>query len=348
MQINSPYFPFRLFVLLILTLVVRHSDAQNNERPNILLILIDDLRYDCFSNTGNDFSRSPAIEGIAEQGVSFENSFVITSICRPSRTSVLTGKYPSAHGVYHNRQYLDTTAQTIATILQANDYNTGFIGKFHSNGEPYPGWDRWVSFSNQGAYDNPVLNVDGIDSQFTGHMNELLTDLMIDFIRQPRTQPFFGILSHKAVHYPFTTEPQFTGSMDHVDFRVPYTWNEDQSSKPLFFRQFYSPFGSDTLMDLKKLYYEQLGSIDLSVSRVLYELDVQGELDNTLIVLTSDNGFFWGEHKFYGKRLPHEESIRIPMFARYPEWFAAGTRITDEIALNVDLAQTFLDRKSVV
>lgn len=338
---NKIYFSIIFGLALVAVFGIPVSYAQS--RPNILLILVDDLRYDCFSNTGNTFSRSPAIESIAEEGANFNQAFVITSICRPSRTTVLTGRYPSFHGVYHNRQYLDTNMQTIATILQDNDYNTGFIGKFHSNGQPYPGWDRWVSFAGQGAYENPVLNIDGTDSAFTGHMNEILTDLMLDFIRQPRSKPFFGILSHKAVHYPFVTEPQFVGSLDHVNFEVPSTFDEDPSAKPPFFAQSFAPFGADTLKQLEQLYYEQLASVDLSVSRILYELDAKGLLDNTLIVLTSDNGFFWGEHHYYGKRLPHEESIRIPLFIRYPAWFSANTVIDDQIALNVDMTQTFID-----
>ena len=343
MQIQKKSFPFfiGLFLFLLNGTIISH--AQVRDRPNILLILVDDLRYDCFSNTGNTFSQSPAIESIAKEGVSFDQTFVITSICRPSRTTILTGRYPSFHGVYHNRQYLDTTSQTIATILHDNGYNTGFIGKFHSNGQPYPGWDRWVSFSNQGTYENPLLNVDGSDSLFSGHMNEILTDLMIEFIRQPRTKPFFGILSHKAVHYPFVTEPQFIGSLDHVNFAMPPTYNEDPLAKPKIFYQFIMPFGEDTIKMLGQMYYEQLASVDLSVSRVLNELEAQGILDNTLVVITSDNGFFWGEHHYYGKRLPHEESIRIPLFIRYPAWFQENTVIDDQIALNVDVAQTFLD-----
>jgi N-acetylglucosamine-6-sulfatase len=326
------------------------TDAKlNSSPPNILIILVDDLRADALGVTGHPFFKSPNIDRIAKEGVLFQNAFVVHSVCSPSRATLLTGLYTHHHRVFENNIPLDPRLSTVPKILQASGYETALIGKWHmgyNDDQPKPGFNRWVSFFGQGKYLDPLINVDGRQIQATGHMTDILTDYALEFLGRDRQQPFFLILSHKAVHDPFTAQPRFSGQYKNANIVLPQTWGENLSTKPAFLEE-YGRFFSN--LDFKKRtqwYYECLAGVEESVGKILAKLAEKKTLDSTLIIFIGDNGYMLGEHNLSDKRLAYEESIRIPLFVRYPKWFTPGSR-ANTMALNLDVAPTLLEAAGI-
>ena len=217
-------------IRLFVSLWICNISIAQNSRPNILMILVDDLRYDALSATGHPFFESPSIDRIANEGVNFSNSFVVTSICMPSRSTILTGLYPHIHGVTTNRINLNYDVfVTFPMLLQENGYETGMIGKDHTtqgNQVPKPGFNRWVAL-NSGLYNNPRMNIDGQIVEMEGHITDILTDFAIDFIHENADTSFFLFVSHRAVHKPVIPQDHFEGMYDSTEIILPTTWGED-------------------------------------------------------------------------------------------------------------------------
>jgi N-acetylglucosamine-6-sulfatase len=337
--------------LLFLVIFALRAFAANNVKAgvgqsNILLIVLDDLRSNALSVTGHPFSKTPSIDRIANEGLIFFNAFVTHSLCSPSRATLLTGLYSHKHRVVDNNTSLDPRLPTVSKILQTAGYETAFIGKWHmghNEARPQPGFNRWVSFSGQGVYVDPPLNVDGQDIQATGHMTDILTDHTLEFLARDRQKPFFLVLSHKATHEPYIPQKKFEGLYADTEFAFPATWGENLSNKP-FFLQHHLFVGN--LEKTARQYYQCLAGVDESIGKILALLEQKNILDNTLIIFTSDNGLFLGEHNLRDKRLAYEESIRVPLLIRYPQWFVAGSNVED-LALNVDIAPTILDAAGI-
>ncbi|MCG3118162.1 MAG: Arylsulfatase [bacterium] len=332
---------------VVAALAARPPQAKSSP-PNILLVLVDDLRADALSATGHPFFKSPNIDRIANEGVLFQNAFVTHSLCSPSRATLLTGLYTHQHRVYENNNTLDPRLATVPKILQAAGYETALIGKWHMgyrDDQPKPGFNRWVSFVGQGEYIDPMLNVDGQELKATGHMTDILTNYALEFISRDRQQPFMLFLSHKAVHSPFKVQPQFVGAYDSVNVSLPPTFGETLFTKPAFLQDYAKIFKVDFKTRTRQ-YYECLAGVEESIGKILAKLAEKNILDNTIIVFIGDNGAFLGEHNLGDKRLAYEESIRIPLFIRYPQWFAAGMK-SAEFALNLDMAPTLLEAAGV-
>lgn len=343
----------KIVSLIVLLMSCSVTLAKNQTRssagpPNILVIVVDDLRGDALGVTGQPFFQSPNLDRLANEGVLFQNSFVVHSLCSPSRATLLTGLYSHQHRVMDNDTPLQSRLTTVAQLLDAAGYDTAFIGKWHMgflNAAPKPGFDRWVSFIGQGKYLNPFINVDGERMQVNGHMTEILTNYTLEFLNRDRQHPFFLILSHKAVHEPFTVQPRFYRLYENANIILPPTYGEDLSDKPAFLQKYSELFQQDLKLRIQQ-YYECLAGVDESAGKILATLTQKNLLDNTLIIFTSDNGYMLGEHNVGDKRLAYEESIRVPLLARYPKWFAAGTR-RETLALNIDLAPTILEAAGV-
>jgi N-acetylglucosamine-6-sulfatase len=316
--------------------------------PNILLIVVDDLRSDALGVTGHPFFKSPSIDRLANEGVLFQNSFVVHSLCSPSRATLMTGLYSHQHRVLDNDTPLNPQLPTVAQLLRAAGYETAFIGKWHMgyyNATPKPGFDRWVSFIGQGKYLNPIINVDGEKFQASGHITDILTNYALDFLASNRQKPFFLVLSHKAVHAPFTAQARFYRIYENANIIFPATKGEDLSDKPAFLQAYSEFFKQDLKLRIRQ-YYECFAGVEEGVGKILAKLTQKNELDNTLIIFTGDNGFLLGEHNLGDKRLAYEESMRVPLLARYPAWFPSGTR-SQTFALNIDLMPTVLDAAGV-
>jgi len=300
--------------------------------------------------------KTPNLDRLVSGGVLFKNAFVTTSLCSPSRASILSGQYAHTHGVLDNSTALPAETPIFPVELQKAGYDTAFVGKWHMGGEsdaPRPGFNRWVSFRGQGVYSNPTFNVDGQQVQREGYVTDLISDYCLDWLKQKRERPFFLYMSHKAVHAPF--EPAARHADAYSDVTIPHPDSmadtpENYAGKPLWVRrQRHSWHGVDymyhdsTIFEQFILDYNRtMLGVDDSVKRLLAALREMGLLDSTLIVFTSDNGFLHGEHGLIDKRCMYEESIRVPMIAHCPEIIPAGSS-TERMVLNIDIAPTFLE-----
>jgi N-acetylglucosamine-6-sulfatase len=332
------------------------AQSPDGDRLNIVFILIDDQRYDAFSFMGHPFLETPNLDRLAQQGVVFENTFVTTSLCSPSRASILTGQYAHRHQVLANRIRLDPSIPTFATALQSAGYETAFVGKWHMGAPddgPRPGWDRWVSFPGQGEYYGQTLNIDGQRVEQSGYITDALTDYAVEFIHREREKPFLLYLSHKAVHSPFTPAGRHRDSYLEEHYRHPETMadtEENYRGKPDWVRaQRDSWHGVDGMyagrVDFDRFvvqYAETLRAVDDSVGRIIEALERAGQVDNTVLVFTSDNGFLFGEHGLIDKRAMYEPSIRVPLLVHAPALGEGGRRMAAMI-LNVDFAPTFME-----
>lgn len=341
------------------------SAVSSADRPNVIFILSDDHRYDFMSCVEGcpKFLTTPNLDRIAAEGALFKNAFVTTSLCSPSRASILTGQFMHHHNVVDNQREVPSGTQFFPMFLQADGYQTGFIGKWHMGhdvDDPRPGFDHWVSFAGQGEYFNPILNINGQRSQQTGYTTDVLTKLALDWLEehQDGDQPFFLYLSYKAVHYPFTPAPRFAGKYANEPIDYPDTMaNTDRNyaTQPRWvLDRRYSIHGIDHMQTgafdqdpvpdfdaLYRSYAETVHGLDENIGRVLDFLDVS-ELKNTVVIYMGDNGFELGEHGFYDKRDAFEHSIRVPMLARAPGRIRPGT-VVEGMVQNIDVAPTILD-----
>lgn len=331
------------------------GDGTQPARRNIIFILIDDLRFDGMGML-NPFFETPTLDALARNGVLFDKAFVTTSLCSPSRASILSGQYAHRHGVLDNNTLLPKDTPTFPQELKRGGYRTGFVGKWHmgaSSDAPQPGFDRWVGFKGQGNYRNQTFNVDGKEVPSTGYITDMLTDYAVDFLRQPSEAPFFLYLSHKAVHAEFDPPDRYQGSYSQRDFQRPVSMadtEENYAGKPAWVRaQRNSWHGVDGMYNKKtdfdtfvRRYAETMRGVDDSVARIVATLSELGRLEDTLIVFTSDNGFQFGEHGLIDKRTMYEASIRVPLLAHCPGLFKGGLRRQEQI-LNIDLAPTLIE-----
>lgn len=328
---------------------------------NMVFILSDDHRYDFMGFMDEpgtpDWLETPAMDRMAEGGAHLENAFVSTSLCSPSRASVLTGKYPHQHEVIDNQHLVPDDTTFFVQYLQEAGYETAYVGKWHmgrSSAEPRKGFDHWVSFRGQGSYFNPTLNVNGEEVEREGYTTDILTEYALDWLesRRDSDQPFFLYLSHKAVHHAFRPAPRHEGTYSDMDIDYPETMpdtEETYAGKPEWVKeQRDSMHGVDWLFhgnmefeELYKRYSETLLALDDSIGAVLDHLDENGLADDTLAMYMGDNGFYLGEHGFIDKRSSYEESIRVPLLAYAPGMIEPGT-VVDEMISNVDIAPTLL------
>jgi len=342
------------------------TSSQINRRPgakprNMIFILSDDHRYDALGFLGvQKWLDTPVFDSFAHDGVHLENAFVTTSLCSPSRASILTGKYAHRHGIVDNNTAIPSGTHFFPQSLQKAGYKTAFIGKWHMGGEsdaPQPGFDRWVSFRGQGSYlpNKNGLNIDGQHVPQKGYITDELTDYALDFLRQqkPGAHPYFLYLSHKAVHADFVPPDKHKGKYKDQQFVFPKSMakpDEPAQHRPLWTQNQRNswhgveyPYHSDLdIAEYYKRYMETFAGIDDSTGRILDELRARGELDSTLIVYMGDNGFAFGEHGLIDKRTAYEESMRVPLIARCPELFPRGSHV-EQVVANIDLMPTFLD-----
>jgi len=327
-------------------LLVRAQPA----RPNIVFVLMDDLRWDALGCTGHPFVKTPNIDRIAREGVNFRNHFCTTPLCSPSRASFLTGQFVHTHGVQDNTNHNELSHKLVTSglHLQRAGYDTAYMGKWHmgNDSSPRPGWNRWISFRAQGAYVDPLLNIDGKEQKISGYVTDYFTTNAVDFIRAKRTSPFLLYVANKAVHGPFTpAERHKTLFADQPIRRSPGA-QDTLEGKPMLQRAIPNlpPLkpGMGSGDELIRNQLRCLTSADEGVGQMLRALEETRQLENTVFIFTSDNGYLWGEHCLGDKRPAYEESIRIPMVVRYPQWFKAGQEV-QQLTLNIDMAPTLLE-----
>lgn len=303
------------------------SAAPNAAPPNIVLFLVDDLRWDELGYMGYPVP-TPAIDQLAHEGIRFENAFVTSSLCSPSRASFLTGMYPHSHGVVGNTSDLDYESMpTIGKLLQDGGYYTAMIGKWHMgrNAAPRTGFDYWYALPGQGLYTNPRFDDNGLQITAEGYNTDILTKKAVEFLARRSNQPFYLHLSYKAVHGPLKASVKYQNSLERSSFESLQRPNARQQA-----------------VRMRKQRAETLRSVDDSVQMVVEYLKQHEMLDNTVLVFTSDNGFLLREHNRGDKRVFYDESIRIPWVMHYPN-LGSPIKSVGEHILNIDFLPTMLD-----
>jgi arylsulfatase A-like enzyme len=338
----------------------RAADAP----PNILYIMADDHAAHAISAYGSRINRTPNIDRIAQQGVRFDNCFCTNSICTPSRAVILTGQYSHLNGVKTLNDALDPERQNVAKLLQGAGYQTAMVGKWHLQKDP-SGFDYWNILPGQGVYHDPVFIEMGKRSKRTGYCTDLIADYSLDWLkRRDPKKPFYLMCHHKAPHRPWQPDEKHAHMYDGADVPEPFNLFDHYENRSKAAANATLKVGEnmtktdvkrDIPPDLKgdalrkwayqyyiKDYLRCIASVDDNVGRVLDYLDAEGLAKNTLVIYTSDQGFFLGDHGYFDKRFMYEESLRMPFLARYPGVIKPGTKNADMV-LNLDFPETFLD-----
>ena len=350
-----------LCALLAPTISVTGSTAAAAEPANVVMILVDDARVD-------DLATMPYVQQmIGNRGATFSQSYAPYPVCAPDRATLLTGQYAHNHGVLTNSpveggfaQFRDT--QTIATWLNPA-YETGFAGKYINgyglNGtKTYvpPGWDEWHASLSPENYVDPALNDNGVVSTYTGgYLTDVLANKSVDFINTSSAgaEPFFLMASFPAPHngtpaeagdpvgYPTpNVGTRHAGEFETRPLDPAPAFNEDPINdkpvKPALLTQ--ADIAAITELDQQRA--ESLLYVEDAVKRIIDTLTARGELQNTYIIFTSDNGFLLGEHRLTGKGTPYEESIGVPLLIRGPT-IPQGSVVRQQTGA-MDIAPTIL------
>ena len=342
------------------------------DRPNIIFIMSDDHASHAMSCYGSRINETPNLDRIAEGGTRLDNCFCTNSICTPSRASILTGTYNHVNGVTTLSTPMDNGLQTFPKLLQQNGYRTAVFGKWHLGTGPDhcpTGFDDWAVLPGQGFYHNPEFIFKGPDGgerrTVSGYVTDIITDMCLDWLEErDEDSPFCMLYHHKAPHRPWYPDEKHSGM--YLDEKIPEPSNllDDYSNRASAAEAAEMRVGvhnrerdlnSEIQQNLPedelrrwayqryiKDYLRVVASIDDNVGRLLDYLDEEGLADNTIVVYTSDQGFFLGDHGWYDKRFFYEESLRMPFVMRYPKEIEAGS-VNDDIILNVDFPSLFLD-----
>lgn len=332
-------------------------EAPRAAPPNIIFLLTDDQRWDTLGINGNPIIATPHLDGLGRRGVVLDNMFVTTSICAPNRASILTGQYVSRHGIWDFRSELspEQLEQSYLGLLKRAGYRLGFIGKWGVGQPPEELFDYVRAFAGQGRY---FVEVGGQ----TRHLTSVMGDQALEFLESSSSQtPFCLSVSFKAPHVqdsydlgenPFPFDPDLESLYADVEIPPPRTaaWEyyerlprflKDSENRMRWAVRFWGP---SRYQESVKGYYRLITGVDRVVGQILEKLQEKGWQENTILVFTSDNGFFLGEYGFAGKWYPHEASIRVPLLIydpRLPE-SRRGRRL-GQMALSIDLAPTLLE-----
>jgi arylsulfatase A-like enzyme len=345
-------------------------------RPNLIVILVDDLRFDETGASGHPYMKTPSIDRLAQEGARCVNAFHTTPLCSPNRASIVTGQYASRHGIIDNvgRDAMSHRLPNYHLALQRLGYETAHIGKWHmgNDASPRPGYDTWISFRGQGLLADPVLYENGREKPVAGYVTDLLNQRAADFVARRRDKPFALFLAHKAVH-PDVQQKQ-DGTIDVASMRgyllperhenlyrgatyparpnvLPLervlrnkpAWKEvfELRSRPES-RPFLEGLQSGTQEEIRRR-AAMMASVDEGVGMILDELQKNQKLDHTCILFLGDNGFFFGEHGLGAeRRFAYEEGIRTAFFLRYPKLVRPGTVIAPMV-LALDIAPTLIE-----
>ena len=343
--------PARIALFIALCLVSLRTVAA--ERPNLIIMMTDDQRYDAMSCAGNEILQTPNMDRLAAEGMRFRNMFVTNSLCAPSRATLLTGLYSHTHGVIDNKgRQIRQDQPILPDLLREAGYEVAFCGKSHVKGALRDRhWDYYFGFKGQGNYLKPVIaeGTDGEDRPYDGYMDDIVTGKAVQWLKREHEKPFCLFLWFKAPHRSWSRARRHHDLFKDVAIPKPDTYDDDLKGfpgKPRAFIDATNKIGEfndvRTLDGFVKDYYSTLVAVDENVGRVLDALEATNCLDETAILYTSDNGFFHGEWRAFDKRLMHEPSIRVPLLIRYPKLARSGST-EDAMVLNVDIAPTVLD-----
>lgn len=323
--------------------------------PNFLFVYTDDQRWDALGVVQREqgekgrfpWFQTPHMDRLAAEGVRFRNAFVVNSLCAPSRANFMTGRYSHHNGVVNNHTPFPETSVTHATVLRSAGYITAYIGKWHmgSQSGKRPTFDYSASFVGQGRYVDCPIEINGQSTPTKGWVDDVTTDYAIDFMRQHRDRPFSVTLGFKACHGPFDPPERARNRfpdakarpVPNLGVRAIYRSDSNPAAGP---GSALVKEGSEIKLNLG--YFRCISAADDNLGRLLAALDELGLAEDTVVVFSSDNGYYHGEHGLGDKRSAYDESLRIPFLVRYPRQLPRNAT-RDEMILNLDLAPTFID-----
>jgi len=340
--------------LFLLTCTSEPEAPALPDQPNLIFLLADDLRWDGLGFSGPDLLRTPAIDSLAARGTVFRNAYVTTSICSVSRASILSGQYARRHEKWGFGPGFgpDEWDRTYPAQLKAAGYRTGFIGKYGVGAYQFASqqFDYWRGFPGQGSF----KATDEVGNDI--HLTRLMGQQAEQFIRTSEGEPFALSVSFKAPHaeneqihwsfYDPAYEEVYEGAyfpqpraaeVEHFDHFPPVFTEGNEARKRYRLRMGDATLAQESLEGYNRLIY----GLDRAVSRIVQTLREEDQLENTIIILTSDNGMYLGEYGFSGKWYGSDPSIRVPLIVVDPS--VAEPRALNEIVLNIDVAPTLLD-----
>ena len=341
-------------------------------RPNVVFVMSDDHAAHAISAYGSRVNSTPQLDRLAEEGVRMDAVFCTNSICSPSRASILTGTYSHVNGVGSIWTEMDYRVPTFVEVLRDSGYHTALFGKWHLGESEVArprGFDAWTVFPGQGEYRDPtMIDADG-ERTVPGYATDIVTDMSLDWVDGlEEDEPFCLMVHHKAPHRPWVPDEKHAHLYADGDIPEPETFFDDLDTRSKAVRGVHMTIADDLgSEDLKtevpfelrgpenrearmrwkyqiymRDYLQCIQSIDDNVGRLLDHLEATGLAENTIVVYTSDQGFFLGDHGWFDKRLMFDQSLQMPMLVRWPAQIAAGSRC-EAIVTNVDFAATFLD-----
>jgi arylsulfatase A-like enzyme len=333
----------------------------DSKKPNIVCIVGEGLRSDELSSTGNKLIQTPNLDRIGHEGCTFKNGFVVNALCLPARATMLTGMYSHTTGAVSNVEgKIPARFPLVSDLLQNAGYETAFLGKSHIEGALMEhNWDYYFGFVGQADYYRPRIT-EGVRGKYGPaklyegeYVDTLLTQKAVEWLKQKRSKPFCLFLWFYAPHAPFYRPKDMVNNLNGVPIPKPKTFDENLQNYPGKPRAVadadnkigYSEVFSDdprSLEELVKDHYVGVQDNDRNMGAVWQELERQNIVNDTAVLLSSDHGFFLGEHHLYDKRLMYEPSIRVPMMVSCPGRVKAKTA-SNEMVLNLDIAPTLLD-----
>lgn len=313
---------------------------MKQQRPNILYIYPDQLRYDAIHSLGNDTIETPCMDSLINDGVCFTNAYTSFPVCCPYRASFMTGKYAHKHGLYTNHYPIDTNQEFLPQILNRNGYKTGWIGKWHlSGGRQYDfvekelrcGFETFIGFSRGHKYDTSVFyrNDDRTPRTCDAYEPVFQTSHLFEFIDESLNEdkPFFASICYGLPHPPLIAPKEYLEYYDKDKVAIKGNVPDDTLEKA---------------KDFTAKYYGLVKVVDEEIGKIMKALEKRGILDNTIVIMASDHGEMAGEHGRFGKIMIDEASMHVPFVIRCPEKFKAQ-RISNMVDPSVDIFATILD-----
>jgi arylsulfatase A-like enzyme len=359
----------------------RKSFLQNRplptSAPNIIFIMTDDQQQAAMSAYGNTILKTPNMDRIGADGIRFTEMFVTNSLCAPSRASFLTGLYSHTHGLttngpsdsmFRNQPGLREDQETFVSLLKRAGYHTALVGKWHLRSLP-TGFDQWIILPGGGGpYNDPEMITNNVRIKFRGHADDVVGDQALTFLQQrPKDRPFCLLYNFKSPHRNWVPAARFEKTFEDIEIPIARAFNDKFDGRPEALRQTEMAIAAmpdfekrglspslppeerkrENFQLLAKNYYRTLLSVDENVGRVLDFLDKNGLAKDSVVIYSSDNGFFLGEHGLFDKRLMYEPSIRVPLVVRFPARVKSGHVNSKQIVLNIDVAPTILELAGV-
>jgi len=364
---------------LMLTIAGQAASAARADRPNILFIMSDDHATNGIGAYGGrlaNLNPTPNLDRLAREGMMFTNAFCTNSICTPSRATLMTGQYSHTNGVKTLDGSIEPARQHLARLIKEAGYETAMVGKWHLQTEP-AAFDYYAVLPGQGSYFNPILrisdrgdwpdNVQRFAAYDSLHSSDVVTQISLDWLAgRDKSRPFFLMHHFKSPHDNFENAERYDFLYEDTVipepaslWRIPNHGSEAtkgtgtsvgkrNTRRNMGHHMFVDPeltaeaYKHAAYQRYLKKYLRTVRGVDDGFARLMAYLEETGELDDTVIVYTSDQGFMLGEHDYIDNRWMYEDSLRVPFLVRYPRLVKAGST-AGAIVNNTDFAPTLLE-----